>query len=479
MRLGKTTLVHFGSQVVVSIAGFVATFAVIRLLGPAALGIYAPAVALVFWLHVPAMAVSDAVKKRLSENAAPGHFATGLLLNGSFALVAALAVFGAGEFVAGFVGAPVVGLVALLLVANVCLITIIGALNGRKQVASAGGLRAFERILRTGGQIGLMVGGYGVTSLFLGHVGSLVAALAVGAGLLGTSVGRPSVGRVWSLLRYARYSWLGTLRTRAFAWMDTLVLSGFVGIGTAGPAVTRDLIGTYEVAWSLASVLALVSISVQSTLFPELSDLGTDGDYDRIHHFLNEALVFTGVFTIPGLFGAAVLGDRVLRIYGPALQKGTVVLLVLVGARLIAAFGAQLLSVINALDRPDVSFRINGGFVVGNFTLNLVLVWQFGWLGAAVATAASATLLVGLGYRALTTLIGRPDVPTVEIGREFVAAAIMAGAVLLLRPHVPKNHYLTVALVGVGAALYVVVLLVLSARVRKKAVGLLPVTPDI
>lgn len=472
MRPGKTTLIHFGSQVVISVAGFVATFAVIRLLGPAALGIYAPAVALVFWLHVPAMAISDAVKKRLSENGDSGHFASGILLNGTFALIVALIVLGAGEYVRTFVGEPVVSLVAILFVGNVFVITIIGALNGRKRVATAGGLRAIERLVRTTGQVGLIVTGYGVTGLFLGHIGSLAVAVAVGIVLLGTQVGRPTVGCVQSLLRYSRYSWLGTLRSRTFAWMDTIVLAAFVGLGTAGPAVTRDLIGTYEVAWNLASLLALVGISVQSTLFPELSELGADEDYDRIHHLLNEGFVFTGVFTIPGLFGAAVIGNRVLKIYDPALQKGIGVLFVLIIARLLASFGMQLVSAINALDRPDVTFRINGVFIAVNLTLNVLLIWQFGWIGAAVATAISAAVLLGLGYRSLTALIGKPGLPLKEIVHEVTAAVGMAVIVFLGRIVAPQNHYATVALVGIGAAVYLALLLVLSDRIRDKAIGL-------
>ncbi|MFC7007102.1 hypothetical protein [Halalkalicoccus salilacus] len=71
MRLGRTTAVYFGSQVVISLSGFVATFAIARLLGAAVLGQYAVVVALLFWITIPVNAISSAINKRISEERIP------------------------------------------------------------------------------------------------------------------------------------------------------------------------------------------------------------------------------------------------------------------------------------------------------------------------------------------------------------------------------------------------------------------------
>ena len=247
--------------------------------------------------------------------------------------------------------------------------------------------------------------------------------------------------------------------------MDTIVLAFFV---------PSALIGIYEVSWTLASTLALVSMSVRQTLFPELSELSVEENYDRVHHYLNEGLVFTGVFAIPGLFGAAVIGPEILKIYRPEFTRGATILLVLIVARTVAAFGAQFLSAINAVDRPDIAFRINLVFVVSNVVLNVVLISQFGWYGAAAATALSATITLTLGYLALASIIGRPESPYQEIAHEFGASLVMAGTVYALAGAVPGSHYATVALVLVGGTVYAAVLVALSTRVRQKAVALLP-----
>lgn len=464
MRLGKTTLAHFLSQVLVSVAGFVATFAIARILGAEGVGMYALGVAIIMWLKIPPSGLTDSLTKRISEGTERGEYlAAGVVLQGVLGVfIAALLVAFAGP-VNRYVGARVAGLIAAVFLADAGFVTVGAALEGQKRVARYGWLRAFERLVRTGAQIGLILLGYGVSGLFFGHAASLAVAATVGIALLGLRASVPTRRHFRSLLDFARYSWLGGLKGRTFGWMDTIVLGFFV---------TSSLVGIYEVAWTLASFFVLVANSIQSTLFPELSDLSTTDRDDRIHHYINEGLVFTGIFLIPGLFGTIALGTDVLRIYSPEFTRGTVVLLLLIGARLFDAYGAQLVSAINALDNPEVAFRVNGLFVAINVTLNVVLVAVFGWYGAAVATLISGVVTLLLSYRALSRLIGAPTVPYAEIGREVAAAVVMLGFVVAIDPFVPQNHYTTVLLVLVGVAVYTLTLLGLSTRIRKKTTAL-------
>lgn len=57
--------------------------------------------------------------------------------------------------------------------------------------------------------------------------------------------------------------------------MDVLVLSFIVSDG---------LIGIYEAAWVLGSLLGAVSISVRSTLFHEVSELAIEEEYEHSPH---------------------------------------------------------------------------------------------------------------------------------------------------------------------------------------------------
>jgi O-antigen/teichoic acid export membrane protein len=476
-RVGRTAAFYFATQVGSTVAGFLATWYINVALGAAVFGEFSTAIALMFWLNVPASAIGEALKKRTSEGEEPGaYLAVGHLLNLAVhvGLVGGLVVF--REQVNIFVGADVAVLFAALVGARAIFDVTVSSLRGFKQVGTSGAVKTFEQVLRSGVHIGaLFFLGVGVAGLVAGYVTSLLVATAAGLLLLDGRPSRPRRKHLASVIDYARFAWLGTLKTRAFTWTDVLVMRG-LSLSVVGlAAVSKSQIGIYKVSWTAASVLALASMGIKETLFPEFSDLAAQGEYDRVHHYLTEALTFSGVVAIPGIFGAVVVGETVLTVFGPEYATGGTILVLLVLARLLAAYAGQFLGAINATDNPDVAFRVNLAYVVANVVLNLALVTLFGWYGAAFATVLSAFFsLFAAGY-ALSSLVGAPTVPVGELARQVAASLVMFGAVLGLRSVLPGTLAWTLVVVGAGAAVYGVVLLAISTKVRTKAASLAPV----
>ncbi|MFQ3294654.1 MAG: O-antigen/teichoic acid export membrane protein [Natrialbaceae archaeon] len=475
MRLGRTTFLHFLSQVVVSIAGFASRFAIAFFLGEQVLGQYSVAVGLGFyWLVIPGTAVGLAINKRVSEGTDQAEYWTaGVLTNIILAFAVAGLVFGSAYLVrtAGLFADTTFGsvltdtsaLIALLAFAAILRQTVNSGLSGQKRVALVGGLNASERVLRTTLQIVFILIGFQLFGLLVGHAASLAVVSILAILVFGQRFARPARHHVENLFSFGKYAWLSALQGRTYGWMDVLVLSFFVSDG---------LIGIYEAAWGLASLLAVVSTSVQSTLFPEMSSLAVDEEYARIRHVLGEGVVFSGIFVIPGLVGAAIIGERVLSIYRPSFAKGATILVVLILAYAVDVYGSQFISALNALDRPDVTYRVNLGFIVLNVVLNVALIWQFGWFGAAVATFLSAALRGTWSLGALSREIGPPDVPLKHVGYEVVAALGMGVAIVPIAAWAPGTRLWTVVVVLAGATIYVTILLALSSLVRRKARGL-------
>ncbi|MFC7141794.1 polysaccharide biosynthesis C-terminal domain-containing protein [Halosimplex aquaticum] len=464
MRRDRTAVLHFAAQVARSLAGFGTTLLAAQYFGAAGLGIYSQVLALLFWLKLPSNSIKTAVSKRMSETEdVTGHFSAGLVAALGYGVLVGVVVFLFESYVNGYLNADAAHLLVFLLAANMVFDHVKSGFVGRKRVAVSGWLGTAEQILRLASQLAFVLGGAMVIGLVTGHLVSLAVFGLIGLFLLRRHLTIPDLGDFDDLRRYAQYSWLGNLQGLALTWMDILVLGLFVG---------DSQVGIYQASWTLASFLALTSKSIGKTLFPELSDLGTDERYDRARSLVGDGLLFAGVFLIPGAFGALVIGDRILDVYSAEFSAGATILVILIAARTVHAFGSQFVNTLNGLDYPEIAFRVNAAFFATNISLNVLLVYLIGWYGAAIATLASTTVYLAVSWFELRGEVGAIDVPLVEIGYELVASVAMAGVVWSALPYLPRNVFATVGAVFLGAAVYGAIILLLSTKIRGKVLTL-------
>lgn len=463
VRIGQTSLIHFGSQVLASVAGFVATLYIARELGGSVLGVYAVFVAVLMWLKIgSSVGIRRAVKKRVSEaGGGGGEFGAGLLLQIAAYLAIAVIALVLAEPLNDYLRFEGTRMLVATLGLTLSYSLVRAVLEGESKVHLSALLRPLDRVVRSGVQLwAIFAVGGGVGWLVGGYAAGVAVAAIVGVAFLSLRPRLPGREDFLSVIGFARYSWLSTVESRSFSAMDTIVLGLFV---------SSNLIGYYEVAWNLASILAVFGTSISETVFPAISRLSSDKDREAVRGIIDDALAFTGLFVIPGLVGAAVVGEQVLRIYGPKFGQAALVLVVLVAARLIYAYEAQLVTALDAIDAPSRAFRVNLAFVLANLGLNLLLVWRFGWVGAAIGTGLAATIGLALAYRALADEMSF-DVPADEIARQWAAALLMGGIVYLVEPAVSgvraPPSVSAVALVGIGVATYFLILTGLSSRFR-------------
>lgn len=467
LKLGKTAALHFLSEVAISISGFIATLAIARVLGSEGVGIYALGISVFVWVNLPISGLAEALKKRISEGIDKSEY----IISGTILIFLAISVTSLlmimfRSTINDYIGGKIAFFIILVLLANVLFNSATNSLRGLKKVAHAGWTRAIERVLRASIQVVLIILGYNVAGLFVGYAASMVIGSFIAVFFINVNPKLPNAHHFRSLLSYAKYGWSSGLKGTAFSWMDTIVLGFFV---------SSSQIGIYEVSWSLASFLVVASRSINSTLFPQVSELSVNEEYEKIHHYLNEGLIFTGVFLIPGLFGAVAVGEGLLRVYGAEFAQGYYILILLITARIFDAYASQIVSVIRAVDKPDIALRIDMVFLGANISLNFLFVYTHGWYGAAVATLLSGIVTLGFGFYSLSTLIGRPTVPYMEIVKEIIAGGVMFTVVAFLTSILPSGYHITVLLIFCGIIVYTTVLIIASERIRQKVFILSPV----
>lgn len=475
MRLGQKSIIHFLSRIIASILGFAATIYIARLLGAGALGVYSLAIALVSWLGLFGnMGITAAVKKRVSEQKEPTAYAiAGLSTTVVLLAIVSLCMILFSSSVNSYVGSPVVnyliGMLAVSLVFNM-----IGAiLNGYHLVHISGLLGPVKTGSRAGLQIAALMAGLGLVGLFGGYILGYFIAILLGSVIVARSLERitiPKKEHFRRIFSFAKFSWLGNLSSQAFNWVDIAVLGFFVN---------SSFIGYYTASWNIAMFLILFGGSLTQTLFPEMSKVSTKKDFDSISELVNSGLSYAGLFLIPGLVGGTLLGERILRIYGSDFTQARLVLVILISAALIQSYQNQMTNALNAIDRPEFSFRVNIVFIFSNVVLNIFLIYFYGWVGAAVATASSVAISLYLSYYYLSSII-EFQIPIGEFVYQSVAAVIMGGAVLagiqieMNYLRIGHNIGVLLSLIFIGASVYFTVLLIISPQFRLTVTNNLP-----
>lgn len=472
MRIGQTSIIVFVSKLFASVLGFVATIYFARILGAEVLGIYAAVLAVVSWLKITStMGVGVAIRKRISEGSeVDRHFSAGLFAIAIPFVLIVIVLFLFEGYVQAYIAefgrystVSVVWFLIGILAVQVGLSVVSNTLQGHHLVHLDGILQPVKIGGRSLIQISLVFLGLGLVGMLLGYALGGLIVVVIGLFWVTVRLRRPSRRHVRSLFDYAKFSWFGSLKSRAFSNADILILQAFVA---------SNLVGIYSVAWSISKFFNVFGAAINQSIFPEISSIAASDDVDSTSGLIEDAVAYSGFIIIPGLVGGLILGERILRIYGPEFEQGTQVLGLLLLSILFHNYMRQFINALNAIDRPDRSFVVNVCFVGLNVILNVVLISQIGWVGAAIASAASTGFGLVLSYVFLSRIVTLYP-PFGEIGRQGMAALVMGGVVLGLSNVIEQtfsidhNFLLVLVLVATGAGIYLGVLVAISGKLRR------------
>lgn len=472
MQVSRKVLQTTFAYAITTAVGFLGTVYFARTLGPGVIGTFSLGISIVLWGSVFDFGIGISVLKRISEGNRQSRFlAAGLL---SYVVIAAAYCLGlllARDVVNSYVGADVTILIILLFAGKMAYGGLTYAINGANAVHIKNWIDAAERLARVAVQAILVTLGLSFVGLYAGYVvsiflGSLCALFYLRV-RTDFTIRLPTRLEFQDLFTFAKFSWLSRVKSQTISWMDVFLLGFFV---------TPSLVGVYQIAWTISKTFGLLPKAISANVFPEVSGLIGDND-DRIQMMLREGILYAGYVAIPGTVGAGLLGRRVMGIYGPEFRSGAVVLVVLSGAVAIQSYNQHLISIIDSIDRPHITFRINSIFIASNAALNVTLIWLYGTIGAAIATLVAAAVSLTLAWYYIIQFFDL-RIPFSEVGKQLFASMLMGLVVIGLdRSSLFIGIIELVMLIGTGAMVYLFATAALSKAVRRKSRSLISELP--
>lgn len=420
MNLRAATVKVFSAQVLTAVISFAGIAFFAQLLPPAQLGIYFLFEAILGVLSVFAdFGLRNALTKRMSEGENQGaYLISAIILMGGILILIGGVLFLATPLINAYVGANIAIVLFITLVIRNYASLLLNALRGVLRVEQTAILLFLRRATWLASGAYLLTIGYNLYAPILGLL------LGNGVMLLGALIRLPISGSMptresaLSLLRFSRYSVIGSIGGYAYNWIDVLLLGFFLGSAS---------VSYYEAAWRVSVLVLLAPAAIRTAVFPQVSAWNAADREQAIENIMSQMITPALLFAIPALFGVLAIGDQLLLfLFGESYVVASLVLLILVAEKSQEAVYKVLGQMVEALNHPELTARAIVIAIVVNLIINVILIPRFGILGAAIGTtiaSVTSTLLV-LYY--LTNFV------TIEIDYRSLGWIVIASVVMYL-----------------------------------------------
>jgi O-antigen/teichoic acid export membrane protein len=463
MNIARASLKLFSANIGSAVIQFLAIAYFARELGAATIGVYFLFEALLGLLTIPAdFGLRGAVEKRISEGRSEKRYLScALLLKIAPVSFIFLLILFLGPAINSYLGADASVFLAVALVLQESALLSEAVLKGEHRVGETASLRITRYVIWAIAGIAFVFFGYGAKGLIYAMLIGLFSMSIYGWLKVDTRFGRPSKGHATSLLNYGKYNVVSSIGGYVYNWMDVAIIGFFL---------TQSYVGAYEVAWKVSAVVVLLSRSIAAAVFPKISGLHAGGDRKKIEDLLPKALVPSLAFVIPSFIGGAIFSKQLLRyVFGGEYVIAWLVLIILLINSISESFQVVVGKSLQAVDRPNLAAKATLVTIFLNLALNIILIQQFGIIGAATATTVSSIIGILLHTIYLSDIIS-VEIPVRELAECAIASACM-GVVLIATTHwVAVDSLLTLSLLVFQGAIFYMIFVFLMPNLRTRIV---------
>jgi O-antigen/teichoic acid export membrane protein len=440
-RAGAKLLLAKIAGIVVSFVGL-AVYS--RILNTSDLGAYFVLQSAVGVLSVPAdFGVRGAIEKRISEGEDPGEIlAAGLAIKTIIIIIATSSIFILSDYINQFVDGLFLYLLLGVILQEGALLSF-AVVRGELRVGETAILTFLRNTSWVSfGLIAFSLGSSTQAPIF-GWLAGFVVIIVIGIWKINTKLNWPNADAFRSLFDYSIYAVISRISGQLFNWTDILIISYFL---------TNTSVAAYEVAWRITSTTTVVTTVVMTTIFPYLSERSGAGDDDAIEKLVSRSFLPSLFFVIPSIFGLIAVGEDVLvTFFAPEFAIAGIAIILLMLYRLVDSVNRIVDQSLNAMDRPNLVAIASIIGIIFNVLFNLILIPQYGLIGAAIATGGSYAIKMVLQLLFLSRLI-RIGFPFHQVVWCVVAAISMFLVISVSKPLIPTGSMLGLIGLIIGAS---------------------------
>lgn len=217
---------------------------------------------------------------------------------------------------------------------------------------------------------------------------------------------------------------------------DILLLGLWVG---------SEATGLYGASFRIVWMLVLITVAYYTALRPTLAQAYVQG-FHTIEALINRVMRISAAIAIGATVGGIMVAEPlILFLYGKAYLPAVPVLQIL-----LALFGMHMISrtyrvLLISFNKQGNDLRIMSLAALVNVVLNILVIKQYGMIGAALANFACEFLILVLDYFAAQKFVGR-----VPLGRHLWKPAIAAGFMIPVIQFAHNMHLIIQIILGGG-----------------------------
>lgn len=244
------------------------------------------------------------------------------------------------------------------------------------------------------------------------------------------------------------------LITSVYTMLDTTML-GFLADDTQ--------VGYYSAATKLNKMVLVFVTSACAVLFPRLSLYAAKGTKEEFQQLLNKSLAITMCFAIPATVGLSILSEPITLLFSgenylpsvPVMRMMNPIIIIIALSNFI---GIQCLI---PLHQEKITLYSVCTGAVTNFTLNIVLIPQFGAFGAAIATLCAESVVTIFQLLAARKYIQIR--PLFKVLSDYIISSVFMGMAVYICTQLNITIFAKALLpIPIGIFVYVCTLLILK-----------------